>query len=125
GGWTLYVKNGVPTFGYNWLTYEYTKVSGSKLKEGKNEIKVAFRYDENGQGGKGNAAGRGKGGNVYLYGNDKLVEKKLIPNTNSRLFSLDDGVGIGEDEGGAVSKDYQAPFEFNQKIEQVTTSIVQ
>ncbi|ELB2101954.1 arylsulfatase [Vibrio parahaemolyticus] len=125
GGWTLYVKNGVPTFEYNWLTYEYTKVSGSKLKEGKNEIKVAFRYDENGQGGKGNAAGRGKGGNVYLYVNDKLVEKKLIPNTNSRLFSLDDGVGIGEDEGGAVSKDYQAPFEFNQKIEQVTTSIVQ
>ncbi|MDW2062761.1 sulfatase/phosphatase domain-containing protein, partial [Vibrio sp. Vb1076] len=83
GGWTLYVKNGVPTFEYNWLTYEYTKVSGSKLKEGKNEIKVAFRYDENGQGGKGNAAGRGKGGNVYLYVNDKLVEKKLIPNTNS------------------------------------------
>ena len=35
------------------------------------------------------------------------------------------GVGIGEDEGGAVSKDYQAPFEFNQKIEKVTTSIVQ
>ncbi|MGY6424247.1 hypothetical protein ACXITW_16905 [Vibrio parahaemolyticus] len=66
-----------------------------------------------------------QGGNVYLYVNDKLVEKKLIPNTNSRLFSLDDGVGIGEDEGGAVSKDYQAPFEFNQKIEQVTTSIVQ
>ncbi|EOK5720931.1 TPA: sulfatase-like hydrolase/transferase [Vibrio parahaemolyticus] len=124
-GWTLYVKNGVPTFEYNWLTYEYTKVTGDKLKKGDNEIKVEFRYDEDGVGGKGNAAGAGKGGNAYLYVNGKLVNKKLIPNTISRLFSLDDGVGIGEDEGGAVSKDYQAPFEFNQKIEKVTTSIVE
>ncbi|MCQ8881712.1 arylsulfatase [Pseudoalteromonas shioyasakiensis] len=124
-GWTLFVKNGVPTFEYNWLTYEYTKVSGSELKKGENEIKVEFRYDEDGKGGKGNAAGLGKGGNVYLYVNGKLAAKKLIPNTIASLFSLDDGVGIGEDEGGAVSLDYEAPFTFNKKIEQVTTSIVQ
>ncbi|ELC0659969.1 arylsulfatase [Vibrio fluvialis] len=124
-GWTLYLKNGVPTFEYNWLAYEYTKLTGDKLKKGDNEIKVEFRYDEDGVGGKGNAAGQGKGGNAYLYVNGKLTAKKLIPNTISRLFSLDDGVGIGEDEGGAVSRDYAAPFEFNQKIEQVTTSIVQ
>ncbi|ENP7383868.1 arylsulfatase [Vibrio parahaemolyticus] len=125
GGWTLYVKNGVPTFEYNWLTYEYTKLTGSKLKSGENEITVKFRYDEDGVGGKGNIAGTGKGGNAYLYVNGKLVTKKLIPNTNSRLYSLDDGVGIGEDEGGAVSRDYQAPFEFNQHIESVTTSLVE
>jgi arylsulfatase len=41
------------------------------------------------------------------------------------VFSLDDGVGVGEDEGGAVSKDYKAPFVFNQEIESVTTAIVE
>lgn len=125
GGWTLYVKDDVPTFEYNWLTYEYTKLSGSKLKTGDNKIVVKFRYDENGLGGKGNIAGQGKGGNAYLYVNGKLDTKKLIPHTNSRIYSLDDGVGIGEDEGGAVSRNYQAPFKFNQHIESVTTSLVE
>ncbi len=124
-GWSLYVKDGKPTFEYNWLTYEYTKLSGAKLKSGENEIVVKFRYDEDGVGGKGNVTGTGKGGNAYLYLNGELVEKKLIPNTISRLFSLDDGVGVGEDEGGAVSRDYKAPFEFNQHIESVTTSLVE
>lgn len=124
-GWSLYVMKGIPTFEYNWLTYEYTKLSGAKLQPGENEITMKFRYDENGVGGKGNSVGTGKGGNAYLYVNGKLVEKKLIPNTISRLYSLDDGVGIGEDEGGSVSRDYQAPFEFSQRIESVTTSIVE
>ncbi|MFV0447608.1 MAG: hypothetical protein ACK5MF_03940 [Vibrio sp.] len=125
GGWTLYVKDGVPTFEYNWLNYEYTKLSGSKLKSGDNDITVKFRYDEDGVGGKGNKAGAGKGGNCYLYLNGQLIMKKVIPNTNSRMYSLDDGVGVGEDEGGAVSRNYHAPFEFNQQIESVTTSLVE
>ena len=124
-GWTLYVKSGVPTFEYNWLGYEYTPItSKSALKEGENEIVVKFRYDENGKGGKGNIAGLGKGGNAYLYLNGNLVAEKFIPNTIASIYSLDDGVGVGEDEGGAVSKAYKAPFIFNQDIESVTTSIV-
>jgi len=116
-GWSLYVQGGTPTFEYNWLSYEYTKVSSDvPLKEGENEITVKFRYDEDGKGGKGNIEGVGKGGHVYLYVNGKLAAKKLIPNTIASVFSLDDGVGVGEDEGGAVSKDYKAPFVFNQEI---------
>ncbi len=124
-GWSLYVKDGKPVFEYNWLTYEYTKLSGASLKSGENEIVVKFRYDEDGVGGEGNVTNQGKGGNAYLFINGKQVDKKLIPNTISRLYSLDDGVGVGEDEGGAVSRDYEAPFEFTQHIESVTTSIVE
>ncbi|AOY02062.1 hypothetical protein BJP62_17410 [Jeongeupia sp. USM3] len=124
-GWTLFVKNGIPTFEYNWLAYENTAAtSKTPLNKGDNVITVKFRYDENGVGGKGNDSGQGKGGNAYLYLNGTLVAKKLVPNTIARMFSFDDGVAVGEDEGGAVSKAYQAPFNFNQKIESVTTTIV-
>lgn len=122
-GWSLYIKNGTPAFEYNWL--ENTLITSSEaLKQGDNEIIVKFRYDENGVGGKGNDEGQGKGGNAYVYLNGKLVAKKLIPNTVSRMYSFDDGVAVGEDEGGGVSKVYQAPFNFNQKIESVTTTII-
>ncbi|MCO6043465.1 sulfatase-like hydrolase/transferase [Aeoliella sp. ICT_H6.2] len=125
-GWSLYVKDGKPIFEYNWLSYEYTKVSSDvPLKEGENEITVKFRYDEDGKGGEGNINGLGKGGHAYLYVNGKLAAEKLIPNTIAVMFSLDDGVGVGEDEGGAVSKDYKAPFVFNQEIESVTTALVE
>ncbi|TWT66501.1 arylsulfatase [Allorhodopirellula solitaria] len=125
-GWSLYVQDGTPTFEYNWLGYEYTPVTSSaKLKKGDNEIVVKFRYDENGEGGEGNNVGLGKGGNAYLYLNGEQVAQEFISNTISSLYSLDDGVGVGEDEGGAVSKEYQAPFVFNQDIESVTTTIVE
>jgi arylsulfatase len=125
-GWSLYVKNGKPIFEYNWLSYEYTKVSSDvTLEDGENEITVKFRYDEDGEGGDGNIDGLGKGGHAYLYVNGKLASKKLIPNTIASVFSLDDGVGVGEDEGGPVSKYYEAPFVFTQEIESVTTAIVE
>lgn len=124
-GWTMYMKEGKPFFEYNWLTYERTTLTADVLKEGTNTITMKFMYDENGEGGKGNALSQGKGGNAYLYINNKLVDKKHINNTISRLYSLDDGVDVGMDDGGAVSNEYKAPFKFNQKINSVTTRLIQ
>ncbi len=124
-GWSLFVKNGVPMHEYNWLSYERTVLTGdTKLKKGKNQLKYVFKYDENGKGGKGDMAGLGKGGNAYLYLNDKLIGKTFIPNTVSTMFSFDDGVAVGEDDGGRASNQYNAPFRFNEKINKVVVTLL-
>jgi len=124
GGWSLFVKEGIPMHEYNWMNYERTVLTGdTMLKKGENVIKYVFKYNENGEGGDGNSAGIGKGGNAYMYLNGNLVGKVHIPNTTAVMFSFDDGVDVGKDGGGRASSQYEAPFKFTEDIEKVAVNI--
>ncbi|MCP9889409.1 arylsulfatase [Cyanobium sp. ATX 6A2] len=94
GGWSLYIKDGVPAYHYNFLGIERTTVSGTEpLKPGKATIRFTFAYDGD---------GLGKGGLGTLSVNDKAVGREHIPRTQPIIFSADETADVGIDLGTPV-----------------------
>jgi arylsulfatase len=118
GGYSLYVKNGVPMYTYNWSGHaEYDIKSNKSLTAGKHVIKYVFTYD---------GGGRGKGGTGMLYIDDELVGKGRIEKTNPNVISLDEGADVGMDEATNVSKNYPIGERnvFNGSIEKIEIEIL-
>ena len=58
-GWSLYAKDGKPTYCYNLLGLQRFKISGtSAIPSGDHQVRMEFDYD---------GGGLGKGGTVTLY----------------------------------------------------------
>ncbi len=112
GGWSLYIKDGKPTYTYNWLgLHEYTVAATAALPAGKVTIRFEFVYD---------GGGVGKGGAGTIFVNGKSVATGRIEQTQGMAFSADEGADVGADHGTAVAKAYAVPFKFNGKIGKVT-----
>jgi arylsulfatase A-like enzyme len=116
GGWSLYVKDGVPTYAYNYLGLDTSTVSADgPLPEGKSTVKLDFAWD----GGK-----PGAGGTATLSVGGKAVGSVKVPKTQPAIFSADETAGVGVDPETAVSSDYTpADSEFTGSIEKVTISL--
>lgn len=116
GGWSLYVKDGTPTFTYNYLGLEQFKVSaGTKLPAGASRLKMDFAWD----GGK-----LGAGGTATLYLNDQPVGSGRVEQTEPAIFSADEGAGVGEDAETPVSDDYTAAgSRFTDTIDKVVINL--
>jgi len=115
GGYALYIKDGKPTYEYNWFTQTRYKVTSSeKLQPGPNTIRVEFKYE---------GGGVGKGGTVSLFVSDKKVGEGKIAKTVPGRFSADETFDIGRDTGSPVSADYASPNPFTGKIKQVNIKL--
>lgn len=89
GGWSLYVKDGVPAYLYNYLGLEqFAVVATEKLPADKSTIRFEFAYD---------GPGLGKGGIGTLFINDKKVGEGKIAKTQPMVFSGDETADIGID----------------------------
>jgi arylsulfatase len=111
GGLSFYMKNGKPTFSYNYLGLESTQIMADQaLKPGNYKLVYDFKYD---------GGGAGKGGIATIYVNDKKVAEKKFDKTQPGIFSVDDMADIGMDEGTQVA-DYGKSSKFNGKINYVT-----
>jgi arylsulfatase len=111
GGWSFYMKDGKPTYFYNWVGLEmYSVASTQKVSAGKHTIKVDFAY-EGGRGGGGLAT-------ISLDGN-KIGEGK-IAKTNSNTFGIDETADVGTDENTPVNPAYAKKEKFTGKINKVT-----
>jgi len=117
GGWSLYVKDGKPTYTYNWLGLErYTVVADQPLPIGKATVRFEFEYD---------GGGVGKGGKGTLFVNGNSVATGRIERTQCCAFSADEGTDVGADLGTPVSEAYTVPFKFTGKIDKVTIELKQ
>jgi len=115
GGWSLYLKDGKPTYTYNWLGLkQFTVAAADALPAGKTTIRYEFIYD---------GGGVGKGGTATLYVNGKNVATGRIEQTQCCAFSADEGADVGADEGTPVTEAYQVPFKFTGKIDRVTIEL--
>lgn len=116
GGWSLYVKDGVPIYHYNYLGLDQTRVVGSTaLPQGKCTVKMDFVYD----GGK-----PGAGGTATLFVDGTAVGSEKIAKTQPAIFSADESAGVGADMETPVSDDYTAATsEFTAKIHKVTVNL--
>jgi arylsulfatase len=94
GGWSLYVKDGVPAYDYNFLGLKRTSIAGTaKLPPGKVTLQFVFDYD---------GGGPGKGGKGMLKVNGQTVAEGRIEHTQPGIFSADETADIGIDLGTPV-----------------------
>jgi arylsulfatase len=117
GGWSLYLKDGKPTYVYNLMGLRRTRVASEQvLPAGKTTVTLDFAYD---------GGGFGRGGLATLLVNGQKVTGGRIARTVPGAFSPDEGGGVGIDEGTAVSDEYQAgaPSRFSGKIHKVTIEL--
>ena len=117
GGYGLYLREGKPTFVYNYLSLERpTIVAKERVPAGKAKIVADFVYD-------GKKGERGKGGAITISVNGKEVAEGKLPRTAPIMLSLGEGLDIGEDVGSPVDFTYKLPFKFSGKIEKVTVEL--
>ncbi len=115
GGWSLYLKDGKPTYTYNWLGLQrYTIAAKQPLPAGAATVRFDFAYD---------GGGIGKGGTGTIFVDGKNVATGLIKETECCAFSADEGADVGTDEGTPVTEAYQVPFKFTGKITKVTIDL--
>ena len=115
GGWSLYIKDGKPTYTYNWLGLQrYTVAAARALAPGKATVRFEFAYD---------GGGVGQGGTGTLFVNGKPVAKGRIDHTQCCVYSADEGADVGAKGGTPVTEAYGVPFKFTGKIARVTIEL--
>ena len=117
GGWSLYVRDGVPGYDYNFLGLQRTSIaSDKKLSAGKTELRVDFSYE---------GGGPAKGGLTTLFVNGEKVAEGRIPATQPAIFSADETADVGIDLGTPVVEAIgaEAKSRFNGRIPKVTIEV--
>ena len=116
GGWSLYLKEGKPTYTYNFLGLHAYQVAAPKpLPAGPATIRYEFIYD---------GGGPGKGGTGTIFVNGEKVATGRIDHTQGGIFSADEGVDVGQDGETNVTADYpQGANKFTGRINKVTIEI--
>jgi hypothetical protein len=115
GGYGLYLRDGKPTFVYNYLAIERSTFAAKEpLPKGRTTIIVAFDYD---------GGGMGKGGKITMTAIGKKVAEGRLERTVPIKLSICEGLDIGMDSGSPVDFTYTMPFPFMGKIEKVTIEL--
>lgn len=115
GGYGLYLRDGKPTFSYNYLNLDrFILTADQPLPAGEAQIVVDFDYD---------GGGVGKGAKVTISVNGQEAAQGRMSRTVPLQFSLGEGLDIGEDVGSAVDFTYPLPFKFSGTIEKVVVDL--
>ena len=100
GGWSLYVVDGVPSYAYNYVGRDLTRVGATEpMAPGRHDLVVRFAYD----GGP-----PGSGADVVLEVDGTIVASGRVPVTTAYYFSFDETFNVGVDRGTPVTDDYPA-----------------
>jgi arylsulfatase A-like enzyme len=116
GGWSLYLKDGKPTYCYNFLGLQQFKVSAPQaLAPGKATVRMNFDYD---------GGGIGKGGTVTILVNGSKVASGRVEHTQGMVFSGDETADVGLDGATPVTSDYkEGDNSFTGKILKVVVDV--
>jgi arylsulfatase A-like enzyme len=114
GGYSLYVKNNIVTYGYNYLDEKYFSIKANKpLAAGKHEVKFVYEAIK----GPTPYTPTGKG---TLYVDGAKVGEGTIDNVVMSKYSLSEPFDVGLDNGGAVIRSaYTGPFKFSDYLDKV------
>ena len=98
GGYSLYVKDAIPVFCYNYVSMERYYVRSNKpLTDERNQVKLVFTYD---------GGGYGKGGLAELYINNEKVGEARVENTMGYFYSFDETANVGCQRATPVTEEY-------------------
>jgi arylsulfatase len=109
-GYALYLKDGRPTYTYNYFRREVTTIAApERLPAGKAIVTLNFDYD---------GGGRGKGATVTLTVNGIQSGTARLAETVPVTYSYDETFDVGEDTSSPVGP-YEGPFRFTGVIDRV------
>jgi arylsulfatase len=117
GGWSLYVKDGVPAYDYNFLGLQrFSVASAKKLAPGKHTVVFDFAYD---------GGGPSKGGKGTLTVDGEKAGEGRIAVTQAGLFSADETADVGIDLGTPVVEAIgaEAKSRFTGRIPKLTVEV--
>jgi arylsulfatase len=117
GGWSLYVKDGVPAYDYNFLGLQrFTVAAKAPLAPGKTTLRFEFAYD---------GGGLGKGGTGTLFVNGQKVAEGRIERTQPTIFSADETADVGIDLATPVVETIgaEARSRFTGRIPKLTIEV--
>jgi arylsulfatase len=98
GGYSLFIKDGRPTFHYNSVgEHQFTIRSEKRIESGSHELIAQFKAD---------TADRGSGGTLHLLLDGKQIGQGRIDQTLSTWISHTEGMDIGADLITPVSEEY-------------------
>ena len=98
GGYSLYLKNGIPIFHYNAMLDRQYSISGAQaLAPGENQISANFVRDSDTPGA---------GGMLTITVNGKIVGAGRIDHTLAHWVSVVEGLDVGEDTLTPINEDY-------------------
>ena len=120
-GWGLVILDGKPVW-----AYKRSQVPGAgiriegldKLSPGSHTLAVDFDYD-------GEAGEVGAGGTFTLTVDGVTVGKASIEHTVPYIYSVDETLDVGEDNGTPIVEDYvdRMPFRFDGRIDEVAIDL--
>ena len=111
GGWSLYVKDGVPAYDYNFLGLQHTSITATKmLAPGKSTVVFQFDYD---------GGGPAKGGKGSLFVNGEKVAEGRIEHTQAGMFSADETADVGDRSRYAGRRDHRRREPFSVQREHI------
>ena len=110
-GWSLYLRDGVPAYTYNYFGHVITTIEGvSPVPVGDVEVGLVFDYD---------GGGLGKGGRTHLLVDGVEVSAGRIEATVPFVFSMSgETLDVGVDTGAPVGP-YEHRFPFTGEIVRV------
>ncbi|MFO0931985.1 MAG: arylsulfatase [Planctomycetota bacterium] len=108
-GYTLYVKDGVLTYGYNYLDEAYYTVRADRaLTPGAHVVKMTYEKQA------------GNSGKVTLFIDDAKVGEGMVEKVVLGKYSVSEPFDVGADNGGSVDRHaYASPFRFNGQLDRV------
>ena len=108
-GWSLYLKDSIPVFCYNFSGVEYTYIRGNdKLSTGTRVIRFEFQ--------KTGKEPMGAGGTGRIFVDDKPVAEGHIARTCPVVYSADETFDVGWDKGTPVSEEYEPIARFTGRV---------
>jgi arylsulfatase A-like enzyme len=115
GGWSLYAKDGRLRYCYNLLGIQRFYVDSEReIPAGTHQVRMEFAYD---------GPGLGKGGTVSLYTDGEKVGEGAVAATAAVIFSADDTLDIGKENGALVAEDYPLPNAFTGEVNWVEIDV--
>jgi arylsulfatase A-like enzyme len=100
GGWSLYFKDGTPTYTYSFCGIEFSTVAAPRpLGAGEHQVRLEFAYD---------GGGLGKGGTATLYVDGDEAASGRVERTHYTMYTFDETTDVGRDTGAPVTDDYPA-----------------
>ena len=113
-GWSLYVKDGKPTFYYNFFEVDHARIQSSEvLPKGTSTVRMELTPVE---------PGPGKPADVKLFVNGKETGRGRVAKTVPFRYSVEP-FDVGRDTVSPVTEDYKVPFAFQGGIEHVTIEV--
>jgi arylsulfatase A-like enzyme len=109
GGFALFLKDGRPTYTYNFFRKSTTIASPAALPPGPAKIVLQLTYS---------GTGLNKTAVATLSVNDRQVATTQIARTVPNVFSFEETFDVGEDSASPVG-DYESPFAFTGTIQRI------